>query len=128
MAWNYLTKKDIVTLNKATDGNGAIVNEGALENAVEGPQRTFSKKEIFPTIQGKVYAMVSPIAQNHPFANGNKRTATEAVKQFLSKNNAEIPKKKQTDLEEAISRFADKDPIEEEEFTAKMEEYIVEMK
>lgn len=112
----YLEKDEIVKVNNQVTGHAVIINAGALDNAVEGPQRTFSGHEIYPTLPGKVYALALPIAQNHPFADGNKRTATISVNQFLQLNGHFVSQDDQAILIDNINNLADENPIEEDDF------------
>ena len=112
----YLTKKDIIGFNKATEGKGKVMKEGPLDSAVKDPPRMFSGVELNPTIPEKTFALACPIAQNHPFGDGNKRTAYKAVNEFLKLNGCEIPGKSQEVLFKLIGSLAAKEPIEREDF------------
>lgn len=51
----------------------------ALEGALAAPFATAFGAEAFPTVQDKAARLFYGIAANHPFPNGNKRTALVAV-------------------------------------------------
>lgn len=63
---------------------------GALESAVAQPQMTFDGDELYPTIIEKASALGFSLIQNHPFADGNKRTGHAAMETFLVVNNYQI--------------------------------------
>jgi len=112
----YLTEEDIININKQITGNAAVINSGALSNAVEGPKRSYAGNEIYTSLPSKAYAMALAIAQNHPFEDGNKRTATTAINEFLNLNDHHVSLTNQVTLQAIVNRLADEDPIEEDEF------------
>ena len=63
---------------------------GALESAVAQPRMTFGGEELYPTIVEKAAALCFSLIQNHPFVDGNKRTAHAAMETFLVLNGYEI--------------------------------------
>lgn len=54
-----------------------------LHSAVERPKATFAGRDLYPTIFAKAAALLESICLNHPFTDGNKRTAWAATKLFL---------------------------------------------
>lgn len=61
-----------------------------LHSAVERSKATFAGKFLYPTIFLKVAALLHSLIRNHPFEDGNKRTALFSVMRFLAKNNYQI--------------------------------------
>ena len=61
-------------------------DEGLLESALAQPFQTFGGKELYPSIAQKAARYAYGIASNHPFADGNKRTATAVMAAFLRMN------------------------------------------
>ena len=57
-----------------------------LHSAVERPKATFEGQDLYPTIFSKAAALVQSLCLNHPFTDGNKRTAWLATKRFLFTN------------------------------------------
>lgn len=57
-----------------------------LESALNNPKQTFGEKELYPTIYKKATILYYGLIKNHPFKNGNKRTATASMMVFLSIN------------------------------------------
>lgn len=124
--WRYLTRQEIIDLNRQTDGGGRVLNEGNLDAAVRRPSEGFYGRDTFPTAAEKVYAIVEAISQGHPFQNGNKRTATNAVRLFLGHNNLmfqEIPG--QPTLIELTNSLADARPMSKRDFVAAITPRIV---
>lgn len=69
-----------------TGGIHGIRDEGLLQSAVQQIQQTFSGQELYPTIFDKAAALFLGLLKNHPFLDGNKRTATVALGVFLELN------------------------------------------
>ncbi len=59
---------------------------GLLESATHRPQTSLSSVEKYPTLCGKAAALFHSLVLNHPFHNGNKRTALVSVVVFLDLN------------------------------------------
>lgn len=55
-------------------------------SALGEPQQTYNKEELYPTVFLKAACLVRSIIKNHPFHNGNKRTAVLAMIVFLEMN------------------------------------------
>jgi death-on-curing protein len=56
-------------------GSRGIRDRAALESAINRPFQTFDQKELYPTTLDKAAAIFESIISNHPFIDGNKRTA-----------------------------------------------------
>ncbi|MEK7505227.1 MAG: type II toxin-antitoxin system death-on-curing family toxin [Patescibacteria group bacterium] len=54
-----------------------------LESALGNPQQTFGGKELYPSLAEKAAILYYSLIKNHPFKNGNKRTATATLLVFL---------------------------------------------
>lgn len=67
-------------------GLDGVRDEGLLESALAQPFQTFGGKELYPTVAQKAACYAYGIASNHPFADGNKRTATAIMGAFLRMN------------------------------------------
>ena len=55
---------------------------GLLESAVMRPQSSAFGDDAYPTIHEKAGALLHALARNHPFVDGNKRTAWAATHVF----------------------------------------------
>lgn len=60
----------------AGGGSSAIRDLGALESALAQPRATFDDVELYPTLVEKAAALGFSLIRNHPFVDGNKRSAT----------------------------------------------------
>ena len=57
-----------------------------LESCLATPFQQFSKQQLYRGLLGKAAVMFYLMIKNHPFQNGNKRTAVAALLVFLYKN------------------------------------------
>ncbi|PYJ69357.1 MAG: type II toxin-antitoxin system death-on-curing family toxin [Verrucomicrobia bacterium] len=70
-------------------GSPGIRDEGLLASAVFAPQSTFGGKSPFADIIEVAAAYLFYLCGNHPFVDGNKRTAMAAAIVFLRLNGIE---------------------------------------
>jgi len=56
-------------------GSKGIRDFGGLDSALNRPWQTFGGEELYPTFFHKAAAILESIILNHPFIDGNKRTA-----------------------------------------------------
>lgn len=87
----FLTKADVLKIHNRQierfGGTTGIRDEGLLESALAQPQATFGGDFLHPTIYEQVAAYLYHLAMNHPFIDGNKRTAFAVMNTFLRVNN-----------------------------------------
>ena len=91
----YLTKKQIIRINKrvienAGIGSIGILDYGGLDSIVESPKQAFFGRDAYPTVWLKAAYYLQKIAKKHVFADGNKRTALEATSIFLLLNGYDL--------------------------------------
>ncbi len=67
-------------------GAGGLRNWGLLDSAVNRLRATFDEKDLYPDIFTKAAALGHSLVLNHPFVDGNKRTAWEAMHTFVEEN------------------------------------------
>lgn len=71
-------------------GVGGIRDYGLLLSALEMPKSAFGGQDLHPTLFEKAAAYLFHIAKNHPFIDGNKRTAAAITLTFLEMNNVKL--------------------------------------
>jgi death-on-curing protein len=71
---------------QAHGGSAGIRDEGLLDSAVAAPQATMIGKPIFSEPVEVAAAYLFYLCRNHPFMDGNKRTALATCLVFLSEN------------------------------------------
>lgn len=86
----YLTVGDVIAMNEAEVGAEALADFGLLESAVLRPQTTIGGVDAYASIHEKAAALMHSLIRNHPFVDGNKRTAVVAAFTFYLLNGWEI--------------------------------------
>jgi death on curing protein len=64
---------------KIMSGKQEVRDLVLLDAAVERPMTSAFGEDAYPTLNDKVAALFHSLARNHPFSDGNKRTATVAA-------------------------------------------------
>jgi death-on-curing protein len=86
----YLTLAEVLLLHawliERTGGSGGVRDVGLLESALARPQATFGQDDLYPDLWSKAAALMHSLIRNHPFVDGNKRTALAATGIFLELN------------------------------------------
>ena len=86
----YLTAQQVLFIHSrligTTGGEHGIRDLGLMESAVARPQAAFDGVDLYPDLFLKAAALMESLAQNHPFIDGNKRTAITAASMFLVQN------------------------------------------
>ena len=67
-------------------GTSGVRDKGLLDSALSQPKATFFGELLHPTIHEQAAAYLYHVAKNHPFVDGNKRTAYGAMEAFLRLN------------------------------------------
>ena len=71
-------------------GAKGIRDRGTLDSAISRPFQTFDGKDLYPNPVDKAAAIFESIISNHPFVDGNKRTAYVLMRLILTENNLDI--------------------------------------
>ena len=96
----FLTLAEVVEIHKDQieryGGSSGIRDIGLLSSAVAMPYASFSSEFLHADIYEMAAAYAFHICQNHPFVDGNKRTALASALVFLELNGISIsdPKEK----------------------------------
>ena len=89
MSFDYIRVDDILIIHadliKRYGGGEGIGDAGLLESALFRPQTGH-----YPTLIDEAAALWESLSQNHPFVDGNKRTAFAATYVFLAINGLDI--------------------------------------
>ena len=67
-------------------GQGGVRDFGLLESALAQPEASFAGEWLHPTLHDMAGAYAYHLCQNHPFVDGNKRTALACALLFLELN------------------------------------------
>lgn len=86
--------KDVLNLHEMLiefyGGSNGVRDQGSLESAIARPFMTFDGQDLYPSSIEKAAALIESVAKNHPFVDGNKRTAYYLSRKFLNTNGIDI--------------------------------------
>lgn len=86
----FLTPEQVLFLHSRliaeTSGEHGVLDLGMLLSALGRLQATFGGKDLYPDFFSKTAALMDSLVRNHPFVDGNKRTAITAAALFLGVN------------------------------------------
>jgi death on curing protein len=89
----FLTVEDVLLIHayqvEHFGGDPAVLDRGLLESAVAQPQQSFAGEYLHPDLAAMAAAYLYHLVKNHAFADGNKRTGTQAGMVFLELNGFE---------------------------------------
>ncbi|OGC50393.1 hypothetical protein A2716_04265 [candidate division WWE3 bacterium RIFCSPHIGHO2_01_FULL_40_23] len=90
----FLTLEEILFLHELSlelyGGADGIRALALLESSVQRPKSSFGGKFLYQSIFDKASSLIHSLILNHPFVDGNKRTAVYSVFIFLHLNGWEI--------------------------------------
>jgi len=115
----FLNISEIIEIHKeeiiAAGGSEGIRDIGLLESAVGAVQATFEDKYLMNIFE-MAATYINSIIFNHPFIDGNKRTAAATALTFLYLNGYEINEKYDEELADKLLDLVNK-KIDKEELT-----------
>lgn len=91
---NYLTPEQVLFIHyrliEETGGSHGIRDIALLESAIASPMAAFGGDDLYPDIFTKAAALMHLLIKNHPFIDGNKKTAITSSSIFLLRNGFQI--------------------------------------
>jgi death-on-curing protein len=121
----FLQIKDILLLHNmvidATGGSHGLSDLGLLESAVGRMSASYDGEDLYPTIFLKAAALLHSLLMNHPFVDGNKRTAMYSSMTFLELNGYTMIAE-----QESVVKFAlqvENDKLEVDEIASWLEKH-----
>jgi len=106
----YLSFEQVIEIHDALiekfGGLPGFRDKGLLESALAAPMLAVFGEERYKSVYDKAAAYLFCISRNHPFNDGNKRTAATAAIMFL-RINAETPKYSVDEFVEVIAKVAE---------------------
>lgn len=87
---------------KEFGGSFGIRDVGLVESAVARPKATFDKIDLYKSLFGKAAALLQSLLKNHPFVDGNKRTALISAGLFLKINEWNLINNHKEEVEFAV--------------------------
>ena len=86
----YLSLNEILLIHDHAicefGGSFGLMSPGQLEASIEAPRQTMFGEELYPDLFSKAAILFYLLVMNHPFIDGNKRTAALALIEFLERN------------------------------------------
>ena len=86
----YLTVQEVLFIHFQViarfGGRHGVLNLAGLESAVARPQATMEGDDLYASVLEKAAVLLHSLVLNHPFQDGNKRTAFTALGLFLHYN------------------------------------------
>jgi len=90
MSWHYVEIDEVHAIHEAlikrAKTKASVRDFSLLHSAVERPKATFQSQDLYPTLFVKAAALLQSLCLNHPFTDGNKRTAWLSTKRLLKLN------------------------------------------
>jgi len=105
---------------QAHGGSAGIRDEGLLDSAVAAPQATMMGQPMFKEPVEVAAAYLFYLCRNHPFIDGNKRTALATCLVFLSENGLLSQEKLDADVWEQLVLDVAASRIDREETTKRL--------
>lgn len=106
---NWLDKEFVLFLHERvieeTGGSQGVRDEALLESALSRPQNAYHYEQVDIHDLAATYA--EGISSNHPFIDGNKRTAFAAAGMFLEDNGYQLGVEKENEQEILFLRLAE---------------------
>jgi len=109
---------------QAHGGSAGIRDEGLLDSAVAAPQATMMGQPMFKEPVEVAAAYLFYLCRNHPFIDGNKRTALATCLVFLSENGLLSQEKLDADVWERLVLDVAASRIDREETTKRLGEVL----
>jgi death-on-curing protein len=109
---------------QAHGGSAGIRDEGLLDSAVAAPQATMMGQPMFKEPVEVAAAYLFYLCRNHPFIDGNKRTALATCLVFLSENGLLSQEKVDADVWERLVLDVAASRIDREETTKRLGEVL----
>ncbi len=102
----YLSPQQILAIHdqlvRRFGGSLGLRDIGLLESGAARPQASFDGQYLYSTIFEMAAALLHSLLKNHPFVDGNKRTALTSTGIFLKLNGYKLVNKHKEELEFAL--------------------------
>ena len=86
----YISLEEVLYLHDIiiaeTGGAEGIRDFGLLHSAIERPKASFAGRDLYFDVSSKAASLLYSLILNHPFIDGNKRTAIACFIRFLDIN------------------------------------------
>ena len=128
MRFSHLTVEAVKAIHAqvlaAHGGAVGVREEALLESAVAAPQATMMGETLFTDPLEIAAAYLFYLCRNHPFVDGNKRTALATCLVFLSENGLLLDEKLDADAWEALTIGVAASRLDRDQTTSRVRELI----
>ncbi len=94
MSTKFVPLEDVLFIHEMiielTGGKGGVRDFTLFHSAVMRPAASFGGEDLYKSIFDKAAALTHSLLLNHPFNDGNKRTALAVCERFLNINGFEL--------------------------------------
>jgi death-on-curing protein len=108
----------------AHGGSDGLRDEALLESAVAAPQATMACAPLFTNPVEIAAAYLFYLCRNHPFVDGNKRTALATCLVFLSENGLLPDEELDTEAWEQLTLNVAASQLDREQTTARLKKLV----
>lgn len=108
----------------AHGGSGGLRDESLLESAVAAPLATMAGEPLFAEPAELAAAYLFYLCRNHPFVDGNKRTALATCLVFLSENGLLPEEKLDADAWEQLTLDVAASRLDREQTTTRLRKLL----
>jgi death-on-curing protein len=108
----------------AHGGSAGVREEALLESAVAAPQATMLGEPLISDPVDVAAAYLFYLCRNHPFVDGNKRTALATGLVFLSANGLLLEEKLDTDAWESLTLAVAASELDREQTAARLRKLL----
>ena len=112
---------EVLAANGGADG---LRNQGLLESAIGAPQATMFGEPVFKDTIEIAAAYLFYLCQNHPFVDGNKRTALATCLVFLAENGLLKNEALDVDLWEALTLDVAASQLDRDQTTERLRKLV----
>lgn len=116
MSWQYVDVGQVYLIHQLIirrAGSKASVRDFTLlHSAVERPKATFQGRDLYYDVFSKAAALLQSLCLNHPFTDGNKRTAWSTAHKFLWDNGYHLKAKRKEAVDFMVRVDNQKPPVE----------------
>lgn len=108
----------------AHGGSAGLRDDALLESAVAAPQATMMGEPLFAEPMELAAAYLFYLCRNHPFVDGNKRTALATCLVFLSENGLLPDEELDADAWEGLTLAVAASQLDREQTTAQLQKLL----
>jgi len=123
----FLTVEQVLAIHARVieefGGEPTLLDRGMLESAVAMPAARYSGRFLHPDLTAMAAAYLFHLCRNHPFADGNKRTALVSAEVFLMLNECQL-KAANRDVERLVLGIAE-GIVSKDDATAFLRKHVV---